>query len=114
MTNLPGLVDDDHGRVGFLVLQVRRDQADDGAERDDADDAVEGGEQRWHLVADLAFVAMKGTRGGGFAFKAKFLRAKELRAGEGGDNFAGKRDAMFGNRDDCYFHDGVGGVVVFG
>jgi hypothetical protein len=83
---------------------MRRDKADDRAERDDGDDAVEVREQRRHLVADLALVAVGSTGGSAFGLDAELLRGEELRAGQCGDDPAGQRDAMTGNRNDGNSH----------
>ncbi|EXI72082.1 MAG: hypothetical protein AW07_03358 [Candidatus Accumulibacter sp. SK-11] len=95
-----GLIDDDDRRVGLLALQVRRDEADDGAERDDGDDAVEAGEERRHLVADLARVAVGGAGRRGRRLGAELVGGEEPGAGQRGDNPAGERDAMAGDGND--------------
>jgi hypothetical protein len=76
-----GFVDDDHRRVAFLAAEVRRDQADDGAERDDGDDRVDRGEPGRHLIADLAGVAPGGVWRCGLGFRAEFLRREQAGAG---------------------------------
>jgi hypothetical protein len=83
-----------------LLPQVRRDQADDGAERDDGDDAVEGGEQRRHLVADLAGVAVRGAGAAAARPRREFLRGEQRAPGKAATTLAGQRDAVAGDGDD--------------
>ena len=94
-----GLVEHDHAGIAVLVLQVGGDQAHHRAERDDGDEAVEVREQRGHLRADLALVAGAGAGCGGVRLAVVFPRCEQARAGKRGDDAAGERDAVAGDRD---------------
>ena len=110
----PGFVEHHDAGVGFLVLQVGGDEADDRTERDDTDDAVECGEQCRDLISGLAGEAGKGAWCGRFGFGVKLLRGEQGGAGQRCHNLAGERNAVTGDGDDGDFVVGEGKVLGHG
>ena len=95
-----GFIENDDARIDLLALEVRRDQPHHGTQGDDSNNAVKGGKERRHLIADLALVAMRDPWRGSLTFGPKLLRTEQLRPGQRGDDPSGQHNAVTGNRHD--------------